>query len=67
MCIFCDKLSQKEINLEKLQRIADSGLPEGRGLRATTWKVGFLIMLSLLCFKVKFVLFFSDEITKYQI
>ncbi|KAJ4708261.1 TBC1 domain family member protein [Melia azedarach] len=33
------ELSQKEINLEKLQRIADSGLPEGRGLRATTWKL----------------------------
>ncbi|KAK2645939.1 hypothetical protein Ddye_021134 [Dipteronia dyeriana] len=38
------QLSQKEINLERLQRIADSGLPDGGGLRATTWKLllGFL-------------------------
>ncbi|XP_052198655.1 TBC domain-containing protein C1952.17c-like isoform X2 [Diospyros lotus] len=32
------ELSRKEINLEKLQRIASSGLPEG-GLRATAWKL----------------------------
>ncbi|KDP32411.1 hypothetical protein JCGZ_13336 [Jatropha curcas] len=32
------ELSQKEINLEKLRRIATTGLPEGGGLRATTWK-----------------------------
>ncbi|XAR53261.1 hypothetical protein NMG60_11021737 [Bertholletia excelsa] len=32
------ELSQKEINLEKLQRIASSGLPDG-GLRATAWKL----------------------------
>ncbi|KAH9761816.1 Rab-GAP TBC domain-containing protein [Citrus sinensis] len=32
------ELSQKEINLEKLQRIADTGLPDGGGLRATAWK-----------------------------
>ncbi|KAH9800207.1 Rab-GAP TBC domain-containing protein [Citrus sinensis] len=29
---------EKEINLEKLQRIADTGLPDGGGLRATAWK-----------------------------
>ncbi|KAM7512702.1 hypothetical protein LguiB_011577 [Lonicera macranthoides] len=34
-------LSQKEINLEKLQRIASTGLPDGGGLRATTWKSEF--------------------------
>ncbi|XP_031252647.1 TBC domain-containing protein C1952.17c-like isoform X1 [Pistacia vera] len=33
------ELSQMEINLEKLQRIADTGLPEGGGLRATVWKL----------------------------
>ncbi|KAL9443374.1 hypothetical protein AB3S75_016683 [Citrus x aurantiifolia] len=33
------ELSQKEINLEKLQRIADTGLPDGGGLRATAWKL----------------------------
>ncbi|KAK9268537.1 hypothetical protein L1049_001492 [Liquidambar formosana] len=33
------ELSQKEINLEKLQRIASSGLPDGGGLRATAWKL----------------------------
>ncbi|CAM8945903.1 unnamed protein product [Rhodiola kirilowii] len=33
------ELSQKEINLEKLQRIASTGLPDGGGLRATTWKL----------------------------
>lgn len=33
------QLSQKEINLEKLQRIANTGLPDGGGLRATAWKV----------------------------
>ncbi|KAH9618933.1 hypothetical protein KSS87_019137, partial [Heliosperma pusillum] len=31
-------LSQNEINLEKLQRIANTGLPSGGSLRATTWK-----------------------------
>lgn len=39
LLILCGQLSQKEINLEKLQRIADTGLPEGGGLRATVWKV----------------------------
>ncbi|CAL5360789.1 hypothetical protein CsSME_00051400 [Camellia sinensis var. sinensis] len=33
------ELSQKEINLEKLQRVASSGLPDGGGLRATAWKL----------------------------
>ncbi|XP_059637964.1 uncharacterized protein LOC132279912 [Cornus florida] len=33
------ELTQKEINLEKLQRIAGSGLPDGGGLRATAWKL----------------------------
>ncbi|OAY31693.1 TBC1 domain family member 13 isoform X2 [Manihot esculenta] len=33
------ELSQKEINLEKLRRIASTGLPEGGGLRGTTWKL----------------------------
>ncbi|KAK3001431.1 hypothetical protein RJ639_021831 [Escallonia herrerae] len=33
------ELSQKEINLEKLQRIAISGLPDGGGLRAKAWKL----------------------------
>ncbi|KAL6974216.1 hypothetical protein U1Q18_028397 [Sarracenia purpurea var. burkii] len=33
------ELSQKEINLEKLQRIASSGLPDGGGLRSTAWKL----------------------------
>ncbi|KAK6945098.1 Rab-GTPase-TBC domain [Dillenia turbinata] len=33
------ELSQKEINLEKLQRIASTGLPDGGSLRATTWKL----------------------------
>ncbi|GAV68354.1 RabGAP-TBC domain-containing protein [Cephalotus follicularis] len=33
------ELSQKEINLEKLQRIASTGLPNGGGLRATAWKL----------------------------
>ncbi|XP_031383541.1 TBC1 domain family member 13-like isoform X2 [Punica granatum] len=33
------ELSQQEINLEKLQRIANKGLPDGGGLRATTWKL----------------------------
>ncbi|KAF5934958.1 hypothetical protein HYC85_026087 [Camellia sinensis] len=32
------ELSQKEINLEKLQRVASSGLPDGGGLRAAAWK-----------------------------
>ncbi|XP_028071477.1 TBC domain-containing protein C1952.17c-like isoform X2 [Camellia sinensis] len=35
------ELSQKEINLEKLQRVASSGLPDGGGLRATAWKTEF--------------------------
>ncbi|BBH08498.1 Ypt/Rab-GAP domain of gyp1p superfamily protein [Prunus dulcis] len=33
------ELSQPEINLEKLQRIASSGLPDGGRLRATAWKL----------------------------
>ncbi|KAA8535097.1 hypothetical protein F0562_030100 [Nyssa sinensis] len=33
------ELSQKEINLEKLQRIACSGLPNEGGSRATAWKL----------------------------
>ncbi|XP_010250111.1 PREDICTED: TBC1 domain family member 13-like [Nelumbo nucifera] len=33
------ELSQKDINIEKLQRIASSSLPDGGGLRATTWKL----------------------------
>ncbi|XVE54427.1 hypothetical protein DITRI_Ditri03aG0080500 [Diplodiscus trichospermus] len=33
------EISQKEINLEKLQRIASTGLPDGGGLRATVWKL----------------------------
>ncbi|KAI7987228.1 TBC1 domain family member 13 [Camellia lanceoleosa] len=33
------ELSQMEINLEKLQRVASSGLPDGGGLRATAWKL----------------------------
>ncbi|KAL3532330.1 hypothetical protein ACH5RR_005851 [Cinchona calisaya] len=33
------ELTQKEINLEKLQRIASSGIPDGGGLRATIWKL----------------------------
>lgn len=33
------QISQEEINLEKLQRIASKGLPDKGGLRATTWKV----------------------------
>ncbi|KAK4764833.1 hypothetical protein SAY86_025923 [Trapa natans] len=33
------ELSQPEINLEKLQRIANNGLPDGGGLRATAWKL----------------------------
>ncbi|KAF2312920.1 hypothetical protein GH714_042432 [Hevea brasiliensis] len=33
------ELSKKEINLEKLRRIASTGLPEGGGLRAATWKL----------------------------
>ncbi|KAF5749608.1 Ypt/Rab-GAP domain of gyp1p superfamily protein isoform 6 [Tripterygium wilfordii] len=38
------ELSQKEINLEKLQRIASTGLPDGGSIRATAWKLllGFL-------------------------
>ncbi|EOY31073.1 PREDICTED: TBC1 domain family member 13 isoform X4 [Theobroma cacao] len=33
------EISQKEVNLEKLQRIASTGLPDGGGLRATVWKL----------------------------
>lgn len=33
------EISQEEINLEKLQRIASKGLPDEGGLRATTWKL----------------------------
>ncbi|KAL5150354.1 TBC1 domain family member 13 [Glycine soja] len=33
------ELSQREINLEKLQRIANIGIPDGGGLRATAWKL----------------------------
>ncbi|KAJ8753209.1 hypothetical protein K2173_017804 [Erythroxylum novogranatense] len=33
------EFSQKEINLEKLRRIAGTGLPDGGGLRATAWKI----------------------------
>ncbi|KAF3962784.1 hypothetical protein ACB098_01G308800 [Castanea mollissima] len=33
------ELSRPEINLEKLQRIASAGLPDGGGLRATAWKL----------------------------
>uniref|UniRef100_A0A7N0UZF6 Rab-GAP TBC domain-containing protein n=1 Tax=Kalanchoe fedtschenkoi TaxID=63787 RepID=A0A7N0UZF6_KALFE len=33
------ELSQREINFEKLQRIASTGLPDGGSLRATTWKL----------------------------
>ncbi|KAJ9163104.1 hypothetical protein P3X46_022809 [Hevea brasiliensis] len=33
------ELSQREINLEKLRRIANTGIPEGGGLRAATWKL----------------------------
>ncbi|KAF7838735.1 TBC1 domain family member 13 [Senna tora] len=33
------ELSQREINLEKLQRIASTGIPDGGSLRATTWKL----------------------------
>ncbi|XWS72928.1 hypothetical protein CRYUN_Cryun02cG0081700 [Craigia yunnanensis] len=32
-------ISQKEINLEKLQIIANTGLPDGGCLRATVWKL----------------------------
>ncbi|KAL8152574.1 hypothetical protein V2J09_010334 [Rumex salicifolius] len=33
------ELSQEEINLEKLQRIASTGIPDGGTLRATAWKL----------------------------
>ncbi|XP_020224953.1 TBC domain-containing protein C1952.17c isoform X3 [Cajanus cajan] len=33
------EISQREINLEKLQRIASTGIPDGGGLRATAWKL----------------------------
>ncbi|XP_021912118.1 TBC1 domain family member 13-like isoform X4 [Carica papaya] len=32
------QLSRKEINVEKLQRIASTGFPDGGGMRATAWK-----------------------------
>lgn len=38
---FVVQLSQREINLEKLQRIASTGIPDGGGLRATAWKVNY--------------------------
>uniref|UniRef100_A0A2P2KDF2 Uncharacterized protein MANES_14G132800 n=1 Tax=Rhizophora mucronata TaxID=61149 RepID=A0A2P2KDF2_RHIMU len=33
------EISQKDINLEKLRKIASMGLPGGGGLRATAWKI----------------------------
>ncbi|XP_015063605.1 TBC1 domain family member 13-like [Solanum pennellii] len=33
------EISRKEINLEKLQRVASSGIPDGGSLRATIWKL----------------------------
>ncbi|XP_062078063.1 TBC domain-containing protein C1952.17c-like [Humulus lupulus] len=33
------ELSLPEINLEKLQRVASTGLPDGGSLRSTTWKL----------------------------
>lgn len=33
------ELIQEEINLEKLQGIASTGIPDGGSLRATTWKL----------------------------
>ncbi|GAB2300333.1 hypothetical protein Dimus_034370 [Dionaea muscipula] len=33
------ELSQEEINLEKLQRIASTGIPVGGSMRALTWKL----------------------------
>ncbi|XP_059294687.1 uncharacterized protein LOC132047696 [Lycium ferocissimum] len=33
------QISQKEINLEKLQRVTSSGIPDGGSLRATIWKL----------------------------
>ncbi|XP_004508496.1 uncharacterized protein [Cicer arietinum] len=33
------ELSRREINLEKLRRIASTGIPDGGGLRATAWKL----------------------------
>ncbi|WJX95794.1 hypothetical protein P8452_77072 [Trifolium repens] len=33
------ELSRSEINLEKLRRIASTGIPDGGGLRATAWKL----------------------------
>ncbi|KAL3585500.1 hypothetical protein D5086_012367 [Populus alba] len=33
------EFSQKEINLEKVKRIASMGVPDGGGLRATAWKL----------------------------
>ncbi|KAJ6699784.1 TBC1 DOMAIN FAMILY MEMBER GTPASE-ACTIVATING PROTEIN [Salix purpurea] len=33
------EFSQKEINLEKVKRIANKGVPDGGGLRATAWKL----------------------------
>ncbi|PNY12743.1 TBC1 domain family member 13-like protein [Trifolium pratense] len=33
------EISRREINLEKLRRIASTGIPDGGGLRATAWKL----------------------------
>lgn len=33
------EISQKDIYLEKLQRLASSGIPDGGSLRATIWKL----------------------------
>ncbi|XP_058760295.1 TBC domain-containing protein C1952.17c-like isoform X1 [Vicia villosa] len=33
------ELARREINLEKLRRIASTGIPDGGGLRATAWKL----------------------------
>ncbi|KAI9126013.1 hypothetical protein K1719_003431 [Acacia pycnantha] len=33
------ELSRREINMERLQRIASTGIPDGGSLRATTWKL----------------------------
>lgn len=37
LTLFVIQLSQREINLEKLQRIA-TGIPDGGGLREKAWK-----------------------------
>ncbi|KAH1201920.1 TBC1 domain family member 13 [Glycine max] len=36
--LLSNMLSQREINLEKLQRIASTGIPDGGGLREKAWK-----------------------------